>query len=560
MPSVSLSSVLVLAPDAVPILSGIDLALGPGRHGLTGPNGGGKSTLLRVIAGEAPVAAGHRVVRGEVGYLPQRLAAAPDAAVAELLGVAGPLAALRRIEAGGLDPADFDAVGADWDLEDRIAAQVGRLGLAGIGLDRRVGSLSGGEAVALAFAGLLLRRPGVLLLDEPTNNLDARWREALMDGIGGFGGVLLAVTHDVGLLDRMDRIGELRGGELAWYPVPFAAFEEAKRVARESAERRVTQAKAQVKSQRRDLQESQTKQARRDAQGRAQAGSMPKILANAMKRKAERTAARNKGIHEARLGEAQEELAEAKDGLERRIRFRLELPETQVPAGRMVLELDHVRPAHTDLDVSLLVKGPERIGITGPNGTGKTSLLRCALGEAKPEAGRVKLYVPARALPQDLALLDDSLTVLQNMELPPTKKPMGAPSTEMAEGGAGPDSLTRANEPVARQGDASAFVGARTPAELRERLARLGFRGDKVHQAAGTLSGGERWRATLAALLLRGEPPQLLVLDEPTNNLDLDSQSFLLEALAAYRGALLVVSHDEAFLSAINLTGRLRLP
>ncbi|MDR1513425.1 MAG: ATP-binding cassette domain-containing protein, partial [Propionibacteriaceae bacterium] len=93
-----------------------------------------------------------------------------------------------------------------------------------------------------------------------------------------------------------------------------------------------------------------------------------------------------------------------------------------------------------------------------------------------------------------------------------------------------------------------------TPAELRDRLARLGFRGDRVDQVAGTLSGGERWRATLAALLLRGAPPQLLVLDEPTNNLDFDSREFLDQALAAYKGALILISHDERFLRDAGAT------
>jgi ATPase subunit of ABC transporter with duplicated ATPase domains len=505
------------------VFSGIDLALGPGKHGLTGPNGGGKSTLLSVIAGDAVPSAGTVAVQGEIGRVPQRLAADPAASVAQLLGVAAPLGALRRIEAGSTAVADYDAVGEDWDVEERVTAELGRLGLDRIALDRRVGSLSGGEAVALACAAQLLRRPGILLLDEPTNNLDARSRTRLIDGIVGFRGVLVVATHDVALLDRMDRIGELRGGRLVWWPAPFAAFEEAKRVEREAAERRVAQARSQVMAQQRDLAESQTKQARRDAKGRTRADSMPKALAHKFRDNAETTGARTRGIHEARLEDARDELAQARDAVTAPPKFRLELPETAVPKGRMVLELDHVRPAHTALDVSLLVKGPERIALTGPNGIGKTSLVKCVSGEAQPSSGRVHLYVPARELPQDLALLDDSLTVLENMAAAPAK------------------------------------TSARTPAELRERLACLGFRGDRVDQRVATLSGGERWRATLAALLLRGAPPQLLILDEPTNNLDLDSRSFLIEALAAYQGALIVISHDERFLEAAGLTRRLDL-
>jgi ATPase subunit of ABC transporter with duplicated ATPase domains len=508
-------------PDAAGPFSSLSFALPPGRFGLTGPNGGGKSTLLRLIAGEMRPTTGSVASSGSVALLPQRIDLDPAAPVSRILGVEDKLAAIEEIAEGSLDQRHYDTIGADWDVAERTEAHLAALGLGAIGLDRECGTLSGGELVLVSFAALIARRPGILLLDEPTNNLDARWRGYLMDGIGQFKGALLAVTHDRDLLDRMDRIGELRDGRLTWYDAPFSAFMEAKAAEAAARRRAVRDAQSEVRRQRRELAESQTKQARRDRAGRNNADSLPPILANTLRRRAEETAGRSKRLHEDRLAAARDQLDQAKGRLGRSSALSLELPGTQVPAGRDVLELDHVAPAHTGLDVSWHVRGPERIALTGPNGIGKTSLLRCVMGLVRPERGAVRLHVPARMLPQSLDLLDDGRSALENV--------------------AGPT-------PDAQQTNRARAV-----------LAQLQLSGAKAERPVGTLSGGERWRATLAALLTRRPVPQLLVLDEPTNNLDLDAVGLLTEALAEYRGAVIVVSHDEQFLMGIEPSRRLDL-
>ncbi|MDR3359854.1 MAG: ATP-binding cassette domain-containing protein [Bifidobacteriaceae bacterium] len=518
MPSISVSNLAYQTDDAVRLFSSLNLSLGPGHHGLTGPNGSGKSTLLRLVAGELDPEAGSVRVDGSLAYLPQRLESRPGSSVAALLRIERQVKALRAIEQGSVAEADFEALGDRWDVEERAEAQLAGLGLGAIGLDRLAGSLSGGERVMIALAAALLGRPGILLLDEPTNNLDREARRRAIDAIVGFPGLALVVSHDRQLLDRLDRIGELRDGELNWYRAPYAAFEEDKRALAEGRQRVVAQAQARVKRERRELAEAQTKQARRDAQGRKAADSIPKILAGARKRKAQESAGRAKGVHDGRLEEAEAQLDQARAALEAPSRLRIDLPGTAVPAGRIVAELEAARPAHTELSVTTLVAGPERLALTGRNGVGKSSLLACLAGQAEPAAGRVKVNVPARLLPQALDILDDAASVLDNV----------------AAGGA-------------------------PPKTARPSLARLGFRGAKADQLAGTLSGGERWRATLAVLLLAEPAPQLLLLDEPTNNLDLDSVRLLTDALACHQGALIVASHDEAFLGEIGLTGAIDL-
>ncbi|MDR0627331.1 MAG: ATP-binding cassette domain-containing protein [Bifidobacteriaceae bacterium] len=513
-PSISASNLSLSLPGGVSVFARIDLALGPGRHGLTGPNGGGKTSLLRLIAGQLKPTVGSVAVQGEIGYLPQRLVLEPAAPVSRLLGIEDKLTAINALEAGSANPALYDVIGDDWDIAEKTTARLAALGLDHLALNRPVGSLSGGEAILVSWAALMRQRPGILLADEPTNNLDRTARRRLMDGIGQFKGVALVVTHDLDLLDRMDRIGELRDGQLRWYEAPFAAFEAAKAVEVEAKERALTQAQAELKREQRDLAQARTNQARRDRVGRKAAGSLPKIVAHARAGAAQVSAGKSKKLHERRLEASRDRLEAARAELGRGGKLKLELPGAAVPPGRDVLELDHVRPEHTRLDVSLHLRGPERIALTGPNGIGKTSLLACVMGAAHPESGTVRLLVPARLLPQGLDLLRDELSPLENIV---------GPAPDQAE-----DNRVRAG------------------------LARLGLAAAKAERPVGSLSGGERWRATLAALLLARPLPQLILADEQTNNLDLDGVELLTEALVGYPGAFIVVSHDRQFLDSIK--------
>jgi ATPase subunit of ABC transporter with duplicated ATPase domains len=209
--SVVLSDLSFSFPNGRVVLSALNAAFGPGRTGLIGVNGSGKSTPLRLITGELRPASGSVTVTGEVGYLPQDLTLDTGASVASLLGIAAATDAIAAIEAGDVRPELFDAGGDDWDVADRAEARLSRLGLGHVGLDDRVGRLSGGEAVLTALAGLFLRRPPVIVLDEPTNNLDLDARRRLYATVESWPGVMLIVSHDRELLALMDQIAELTG-------------------------------------------------------------------------------------------------------------------------------------------------------------------------------------------------------------------------------------------------------------------------------------------------------------------------------------------------------------
>ncbi|WP_214317338.1 ABC-F family ATP-binding cassette domain-containing protein [Nonomuraea sediminis] len=504
--------------DGTPVLKDLDAAFPAGRTGLIGTNGSGKSTLLRIIAGELRRQSGSVSVAGEVGHLPQNLPLAAAHTVCDLLGISDKRRALHAVESGDVAEEHFTVIGDDWDVEERARAELDRLGLDHVGLDRTVATLSGGEVVLVGLVAKLLARPDVLLLDEPTNNLDLDARRRLYAAVQAWPGVMVIVSHDRALLELVDQVADLREGTVRMYGGNLEAYEEQLAAEQEAAERMVRVAEADVKRQQRELVEARTKLDRRQRYGKKMYADKrePKIIMQERKRQAQVAAGKHRNMHIEKLGEARDRLTEAEQAVRDDAEIRIELPGTAVPAGRVVLDLPLDPGAAGEPEAGthplerLVIQGPERIALLGRNGSGKTTLLRRIL-----EHGA---NVPVRYLPQRLDLLDDSLSVVDNV---------------------------------------LAHAPGATVTEVRGLLAQFLFRGDRALRPVATLSGGERFRATLAALLSAEPPPQLLLLDEPTNNLDMASVRQLSQALSAYRGALIVVSHDLPFLETLGITRRL---
>lgn len=506
-------------PDGTAVFDDLSVGFGRGRTGLVGANGTGKSTLLRLLAGRLRPSQGSVTVHGTLGYLPQNITLDTALRVDQALGIADRRAALRAIEAGDVAQEHFETVGDDWDVDERALATLGSLGLGGVELDRTVGRMSGGETVLLCLAARLLARPDVLLLDEPTNNLDLFARRRLHDAVDSWrAGVLVVVSHDRELMERVDRTAELRSGSVSWYGGGWSAYEEAVATQQEAAGRMLRSAEADVRRQKRELEETWIKAAHRRQYGRRMAAErrVPRIVAGERKRSAQVSADKLRGLHEERLADAREQRDEAAGAVRDDAEIRVALPHTAVPAGRTVLSVRELRPRFGPLlNGDLVVRGPERIALVGRNGAGKTTLLRTLAGELPPRSGQADVFVPLRFLPQRLDVLDDALSVAAN---------------------------------VART------APGLTENQIRSQLARFLFKGARAEQPAGALSGGERFRAALAATMLAAPAPQLLILDEPTNNLDAASVRQLTSALESYEGALLIAAHDLAFLDAVGIT------
>lgn len=341
-------------PDSTPCLAAADAAWGPGLHGIIGPNGSGKTTLVRLITGDLTPAAGAVSAPAPIHVMPQDLGLRAEARVAEVLGAAETLDALEAVIAGDADPALYERIGEDWDVEERIASALARAGLPGLDPHRRIGELSGGQAVRVALAGIHLARPKALILDEPTNSLDAAGRELLAALLAELRGRIpvLVVSHDRTLLEECDTITGLvpaqftRGhravaATLRQVEGPYSVWEQTASAEQNTARRRVREAAADLDRQRREriaLQTREIRDARRGARAEREGRYAP-LAAGNKKRAAQRTAARRRGVHSEREEAARERLEQAQAGLAVRPQVHLELPETSVAAGTKIVEL-----------------------------------------------------------------------------------------------------------------------------------------------------------------------------------------------------------------------------
>jgi len=523
--SITLHQVSYTTPANHQLFDQLDLAFGPQRTGLIGRNGTGKSTLLRLITGALHPASGSVTISGTIGALEQSVQIDPDQTIADHLGISEELARLARVEAG--EGSIEDATEADWTLPGRTESALNDFGLPAFDIDRPLSSLSGGQRTRLALVKLVLAAPDMILLDEPTNNLDTEGRAAVINLLHRWRGGALVVSHDRALLREMDAIVELTTLGVKTYGGNWDHYSERKAVELAAAEHGLAAAERRVAEIDRKIQTVAERKARKDGAGNRKRakGDIPKILLNGRKDNAEKTSGANARLAGRLREDADAAASDARKQVEILGQLSVNLTPTKLPSGRTVLQADSLSggpvpdaPIINNLSFSLI--GPERVAITGPNGSGKTTLLRLLTGDLTPASGSVRINSPYAMLDQTVSLLDPTLSIRDNF---------------------------RALNPEADENT------------CRSALARFMFRADAALQIVGTLSGGETLRAGLACTIGGDHPPHLLILDEPTNHLDIHAIEQVEAGLRGYDGALLVVSHDPAFLEAIGIERHIEL-
>ena len=490
---------------AVDVLRGVTFIISEGeRVALVGPNGGGKSTILRMLAGDNPADEGRAGYRGgDLGFLRQEADLNDDHTLVEELWVAFPDAhaierelahvadAIARSD-GDLDTL-IDRQAKLFDQFDqldgyRIDARIGRV-LDGLGFDpeertKRCSEFSGGWQMRIALAKVLVRRPPNVLLDEPTNHLDARTRNWLAEELSEYDGALLIVTHDGEFLDKVaTRVLDLRDGRVESYTGNYSDYQ------RQKAEK---------------LQQQDRAAARQEREIERQERFITRFGAKATK--ATQVKSREKALAKIERIDRTRKDAE--------VSFKLSASGRTERDVLMLRDIGHQYDDNVVLiDVNLHVERGQKIALVGPNGSGKSTLLRIAARQLQQTHGTVEWAELARPgyydQHQDEAL-DPDRTIMEEVRT---------------------------------------VAGNKPDVELRTVLGQFLFRGDDVYKPVRVLSGGERSRVALAKFLL--QPTNVLLLDEPTNHLDRTTRRKLLDALQGYAGTIVVASHDPGIVEGV---------
>ena len=525
--------------DDTEIFSQLTATIPADLVGLVGDNGIGKSTFARILAGRLPASAGTVMGADSAVYIDQLLPHSTQR-VDSALDIASARQALRRALSGEADQSDFELIGDDWDIEERALAALADLGLhlSLSDLDRSLSSFSGGQATRIGLARAALVGDTWLILDEPSNNLDEDGRALLTTLLTQRRGPTLVISHDRTLLTHMSSIIEMTdrlrvyGGNFDDYEAMVAAEEEAK-------QQKVTDAKKTHSIEKRQRIELETKLARADRKAKKDKGNKrrPKIVMNGLTNFAEKSAAKRRGDKADDEAAAWDELNAAKDALRRTSSVRLDLPDTLVHATKRVLEISTTASARAERPQTIV--GPERIRLTGPNGAGKSTLLAAILAASNGEAAEAQ--AAARG-PHAAAGRIDSDEHERVESGPPIAELFGALDISVAVPTAHLDQQYRL------PGELTVMEAVRSgnphldPHRVHEVLAAMGLRAGRTDQICATLSGGERFRVALASGLLQDPAPQLLILDEPGNNLDLSSLEALVTALEGFGGAMVIVT------------------
>ena len=520
----NLQEVAYLQPNKDILFSGIDLILHKhDKIALTGNNGSGKSTLLKLIAGIVQPSAGSIKAEPKPYYVPQLSDTLNELSIAQALGIGDQLNALRAILDGNVTNENLLALDDDWSLEERCAEAFAYWELSGIDLQQRMDTLSGGQKTKAMLAGIMIRRPEIVLLDEPSNHLDAHSRQLLYAYVQTTSDTLIVVSHDRTLLNLLPAVYELSKGRISVYGGNYDFYAEQKKVEDDALNHELKNKEKALRKAKETERESMERKQKLDARGKKkqEKAGLPTISMNTFRNNAEKSTARIKSAHDEKTTVLSQELSRLRKELPDEDKMKLNFDSSLLHRGKVLITAKSINYRYGGQllwkeALNLQIISGERITLRGSNGSGKTTLIKMLLGELQPAGGMIeKTSIQSVYIDQDYSLIRHTLSVYEQAQL--------------------------------------FNSGTLQEHEIRTQLNRFLFTKAAWNKPCGSLSGGEKMRLILCCLSISNRAPDMIVLDEPTNNLDLRNTGILTTAINEYKGTLLVVSHDDHFLKEIGI-------
>ncbi|WP_188810141.1 ABC-F family ATP-binding cassette domain-containing protein [Hymenobacter cavernae] len=511
-------------PDGEVLFQNLHLVVARGgKASLVGHNGAGKSTLLQIIAGRIPPSVGEVALEEKPYYVPQHLGQYDDCSVAQVLGIDQKLGALQAILAGDAAPEYFAQLDDDWEIEERAQAAMAFWHLQHLDLGQPMHALSGGEKTKAFLAGALIHAPGIILLDEPSNHLDAESRRLLYDFIQRSKATVLVVSHDRTLLNLVDLTLELTKTAVEAYGGNYDFYKEQKETKLAALQAQLDDKEKtlhQAQQKARDVAEQRHKQ---EARGKAQGlkKALPRIVAGHLKRQAEQSSAQMKEAQSEKINGIASDLKQIRTQIQEQKTLKIDLSQSHLHRGKILVESRSINFAYGEQQLwqsplTFQVRSGDRVRITGNNGVGKTTLLKIMTGSLPPSVGEVFVAdFEYFYIDQDYSIIENQLSVFEQLQK--------FNSRQLLEH------------------------------ELKTVLHYHQFPRESWDRKCASLSGGEKMKLILCCLTVSNNAPDVLVLDEPTNNLDVRSQDVLTQSVKDFGGSVLLISHDQYFVDEIGV-------
>ena len=564
--SISIQQISYIHPDKEVLFSDLNFAISKGQKlGLVGNNGCGKSTLLQIIAGQLSPSSGVIVRPDDLYYIPQHFGQYDSLTIAQALQIERKQQALHAILSGDASNENFVILDDDWNIEERSIAALDLWGLGQFTLSYPMNLLSGGEKTRVFLAGMDIHHPSVILMDEPTNHLDSSGRQRLYDWVEKCRSTLLVVSHDRTLLNLLPEICELEKHQINYYGGNYEFYKEQKTLMQEALQQRIEEKEKALRIARKVARETAERRDKQNVRGEKNniKKGVPRIVLNALQGKSEKSTSKLNSAHQEKAEKLTDERNQLQGSLSPTATLKTDFNSSSLHTGKILVTAkeinfgyyshsinshiqmnneaniadtgNHSGPDSHDIQdngdfkqqlwqtpISFQLKSGDRLRIEGANGSGKTTLLKLITGQLQPQEGNLtRMEFTYVYLNQEYSIIDDRNSILEQ---------------------------------------AYAFNNRNLPEhEIKIILNRYLFPASEWDKSCRKLSGGEKMRLAFCCLMISNNTPDMFILDEPTNNLDIQSIEIITATIKNYTGTVIAISHDDYFIQEIGIEQRILL-